>query len=183
MPYKEESDLLWHSTDLRCEGLFMRQAYIALKSGDWEIFLGIFLGIGKLNVWTSAKVREFHTVVEENGADSIAQDVWRKSTDFLRRIIVAIEGQRGHCVACVPTSVRLKTTSGGSHLRTSKSSATGGIWSVQRKESEHNLGHTRQHAPPRSKSVSSAPCTARGCDKLIMRSSLWQTSTEIVTAQ
>ena len=35
-PYKEELELLRHSTDLRFDGSQMRRAYTAGKSCDWE---------------------------------------------------------------------------------------------------------------------------------------------------
>ena len=34
-PWKEELELLRHSTDMRFEGSQMRQAYNAVKSCDW----------------------------------------------------------------------------------------------------------------------------------------------------
>ena len=39
-PYQEEFELLRHSTDLRIEGLQMRQAHNAVKSSDLGNFLG-----------------------------------------------------------------------------------------------------------------------------------------------
>ena len=43
----KELDLLRHSNDLRFEGVPMRQAYNAGKSGDWANYLEVFLGTGK----------------------------------------------------------------------------------------------------------------------------------------
>ena len=65
-------------------------------------------------VWTSAKVRECYNEVEQEDEDeqSIEQDILRKSTDFLRRIIVPVEGREG-VTLLTATSTRLKTTSGG----------------------------------------------------------------------
>ena len=45
--YKEELELLRHSTDLRFEGSLMRQAYTAGTSGDWTNYLEHILGNGK----------------------------------------------------------------------------------------------------------------------------------------
>ena len=59
-----------------------------------QITLEVFLGSGKVSVWTSAKVREGDHEVEPEDEDrqSIVQDILRKSTDFLMRIIVPVEG-------------------------------------------------------------------------------------------
>ena len=38
-PYKEELELVKHSSDLRFEGLLMRRAYFAGRSDDWECYL------------------------------------------------------------------------------------------------------------------------------------------------
>ena len=42
-PKREEVELLRHSNDLRSKGVLMRQAYNAVKSGDWAKYLEIFL--------------------------------------------------------------------------------------------------------------------------------------------
>ena len=92
-PFQEELELLRHSKDLRFEGSLMRQAFCAGKSGDW----GNFLENEGLSAWTSVKVRECHSEVEQedDGRKSIAQQILYNSTDFLRRIIVPVEGQGG----------------------------------------------------------------------------------------
>ena len=56
-PYKEELELLRHSTDLRFGGLLTRQAFNAVKSSDWANYFQVFLANGKRSGWTSAKVR------------------------------------------------------------------------------------------------------------------------------
>ena len=43
-PYKEKIELLRHSNDLRFEGVLMRQAYNAGKSGGWANYIDKFLG-------------------------------------------------------------------------------------------------------------------------------------------
>ena len=85
------------------------QAYNAGKSGDWATSVDVF-GNGKLSIWTSAKVRECDNEVEQEDENrlSIAHDILRKSTDFLRRIVMPVEGQGGvtvsytcpHCHRC-----------------------------------------------------------------------------------
>ena len=41
-PYKEELELVRHSSDLHFEVLLMRRAYYAGKSDDWESYLEVF---------------------------------------------------------------------------------------------------------------------------------------------
>ena len=75
--YKEELELLQHSTNLRFGGFLMRQAFDAGKSGDWANYMEVFLESGKLSVWTSAKVRECSNEVEQENEDqqSIVQEI------------------------------------------------------------------------------------------------------------
>ena len=54
--------------------------------GVGEIIWRKFLGNGKVSVWASAKVRDSRAT--RRGRLSIAEDILRKSTDFLRRITV-----------------------------------------------------------------------------------------------
>ena len=41
-PYREELEVVRHSSDLRLEGLLMRRAHYAGRSGDWENHLDEF---------------------------------------------------------------------------------------------------------------------------------------------
>ena len=95
---QEELELVKHNRDLRSEGLLMHLAYYAGKSGDWERFLEEFRKIDKLSVLGSITVRDSYNEVEaeDEGRSSIAQDILRKSTDFLRRIL-APSGGAGEC--------------------------------------------------------------------------------------
>ena len=52
--YKEELELVRHSSDLRFEGILMRRAHYAGKSGDWENYLEEFLK-DRLNILASVK--------------------------------------------------------------------------------------------------------------------------------
>ena len=74
------------------------------KSGDRANNLEVFLGIGKLGVWTSAKVRDFCSGVEEEyGARKCAvQQISMKSAHFLRQIIVPVQGRGGVTLSYVP---------------------------------------------------------------------------------
>ena len=161
---------MWHRTDLRFEGVPMRQAYNVEMSGDWANYLEHFLGNGTLSVWLSANVRECKNEAEQEdeGRQSIAQDILRKGTDFLRRIIVA-EGQGGVtlsyvCPHCHPLEDYIWWVSawhGKKHCNL-WCAACGG----QLESPKQSLGHKRQHGPPRGKSVSSARCTAKNVRQL-----------------
>ena len=64
-----------------------------------------FLKTGTLSFWAGVKVRELFNEVEQIDEDrkSIAQSILQRSTNFLRRIIVPIEGQGGsHYHTCAP---------------------------------------------------------------------------------
>ena len=84
-PCKEELEPVKHSSDLRFEGLLMRRACCAGRSGDWENCLEEFFKDGRLSVWASVKVSECCNEVEagDEGRLSIAQDILRESADFL----------------------------------------------------------------------------------------------------
>ena len=88
---------LRQSNDLRFAGVPLRQAYNAGKSGDGANYMEQFFGNGKLSVWPSAQVRECHYEVEQEdeGRQSIVQDILRKSMDSLRRIIVPVDEMGG----------------------------------------------------------------------------------------
>ena len=64
---------------------------------------GQFLRNGKLRGWRRARVRECYNKVEQEEEDrqSIAQDILRKSTEFMRRSIVPVEGQGGVALSYV----------------------------------------------------------------------------------
>ena len=67
-----------------------------VKSGNWEGFKEEFQKQGNVSEWTYARLKEAHNVASEDvGRLSIAQDVMRKSTDFLRRIITPADGMGG----------------------------------------------------------------------------------------
>ena len=82
---------------------------------------------------TSAKLQERFSEVkqEDDERKSLVQQLLQRSTDFLRRIIVPVEGQGGVTLsyAClIVIGIRLKTTSGGCQRSTGRNSATGGVW-------------------------------------------------------
>ena len=85
---EELQELVKHSRVLRFEGLLMRRAYYAGKSGDWESYLEEFRKDDKHSVWACFKVREWYNEAEaeDEGWLSIAQ-ILTKSTEFPSRII------------------------------------------------------------------------------------------------
>ena len=80
-----------------------------------------FVKDGRFSVSASVKVRECYNEVEaeDEGRLSIAQDILRKSTDILRRIIAPNDG--------IVIAFRLSATFGGSPLGMERSSVTGGV--------------------------------------------------------
>ena len=94
-PYKEELEFVRRSSNLRFEGVLMRRAYG--NSGDWENYLEVFLKDDRLSMWAYENMREGYDEVglEDEVRVSIAQDIPRKSTDFLKRIIAPSDGVGG----------------------------------------------------------------------------------------
>ena len=54
--FKEELELVRHSSVLRFQGLLMPRAYDAWRSGDWKNYLEEFRRDGRLSFWASIKV-------------------------------------------------------------------------------------------------------------------------------
>ena len=71
-PFKEELELVKHSRNLRCEGLLIRPAYYARKSGVWESYLEELVKDDKLRVRASIKVRECCNEVEAEDEDRLS---------------------------------------------------------------------------------------------------------------
>ena len=100
----------------------MRRAYCAEKSGDWEGYKVTHRDKREKSEWAFSKVKESYDKVamEDAGGLSIAQDILRESTDFLRRIIVPAPASRGvtlsrvcpHC-RCLPLEDYLWWVSSG----------------------------------------------------------------------
>ena len=134
---KEELALVNHR-DLHSEGLLMRPAYYAGKSGDWKSCLEQFRIDDKLSVWASVKVRECYNEVdaEDESRLSIAQDILRTSTYVLRRILAPNDGsshqstkwKESLCRTCalIVIASRLRTTLGGSLLGMERNRVAGG---------------------------------------------------------
>ena len=100
-PYKEQPEPFRGVRDLRSDGSLMCQAFKAGKAGDWAEFPNN----DKLSFWASVQVREFYSQMEQIDEDrrNIAQLVLLESTDFLKRIIVPVEGHGGVTLSYVCT--------------------------------------------------------------------------------
>ena len=84
-PSKEVLEQVKRNSDTDCNALMMRRAYNAGKSGNWESFKEEFREKGKLSEWTFERLQEAYDKVALEDIDrlSVAQDILRKSTDFL----------------------------------------------------------------------------------------------------
>ena len=84
-PSKEVLEQVKRNSDTDCNALMMRRAYNAGKSGNWESFKEEFREKGKLGEWTFERLQEAYDKVALEDIDrlSVAQDILRKSTDFL----------------------------------------------------------------------------------------------------
>ena len=130
----EELELLRECDDLRLEGSLMRPPLKAGQAGDWAELSKS----DRLNAWTGTMLRECHSEVEQDDEEwkSIVQQFLHMSTDFLRRIIVPVDGQGGvtpsyvcpHCHR-YPHDCIWWVSSGRCPRRT-RSSATGGVLHV-----------------------------------------------------
>ena len=78
------------SSDMRLDGTLIRQASKAGKAGDWSELPES----DRLNAWTSAKLQECSNEVKQDDDErkKIVQQILQKGTDFVRRIIVSVEG-------------------------------------------------------------------------------------------
>ena len=117
-PCKEELERLRVGSDMRLDGTLMLHEISAGKAGDWADLLKS----DRLNAWTSAKLRECYSGVEQEDQErkSVVQKILQKSQSKDR------EGSPCRTCALIVTDVHLKTATGGVHRNTGTSSATGG---------------------------------------------------------
>ena len=134
-PAKEYLEQVKRRDDTSCAERMMKQGFIALKSGDWEEYKGIFRAEVKAMEWAFDRIKEAFDQVAQDEAENIriVQETMIRSTDYLRRIIAPAGGQGGVtmsylCPHC--NSFPWKTTSGGSLGE--KGATIGGARSVER---------------------------------------------------
>ena len=94
---KEVLEQVRRNADTECNAQKKRRAYSAKKSGQWESFEEEYRKEGKLFECTFERLQEANDKVamEDIGRLSIAQEIPRKSTEFLRRIIAPMLGMGG----------------------------------------------------------------------------------------
>ena len=175
-PHEEELELVRQSSDFRVEGLLMRRAYYAVMSGDWEKYRDVFLKEDRLSIWASVKVRECYNEaeLEDEGPVSIAQNIVRKSTDFLKRILAPTDGHRRiHTVLRVSSlsllparRLHLVGLVARRRQQEEKEAMQVVVCSLRRPirlkgPAEQSLGHTRQHVPPKCQHISGTRGAAR----------------------
>ena len=75
----------------------MKQAFPALKGGDWEEYKSIFRNEVKGTEWPFDRIKEaFEKVAKDEGRKlSTVQKIMIRSTDYLRRIIALAGGGQG----------------------------------------------------------------------------------------
>ena len=111
-PSKEVLEQVKRNADTDCNAQICAARAMQGSSGNWESFKEEFQKKkGKLSEWTLERLQEAYDKVasEDIGRLSIAQEILRKMTDFLRRIIAPVDGMGGvtmshvcpHC-SCFP---------------------------------------------------------------------------------
>ena len=128
------------SADADCGLQMMRRGYLAMKNGSWDDFEERYRKEGT-SEWTFERIREACEKVakDEVGRLGIAQEILRKSTDFLRRIIAPVDGMESRCrlLVRIVTASRFRTTfdeflQGTATAATERrSTATGGVRLVE----------------------------------------------------
>ena len=106
-PFLEVLEQVKRSAGTDCGPQTTRRAYNAKKFGNWDSFNKECRKDGKRCEWTEAYDKV--AAMEDIGRLSIVQDILRKSTGVLRRIIAPVDGMGGvtlsyacpHC-SCFP---------------------------------------------------------------------------------
>ena len=96
----------------------MRRGHLAMKNGCWKDLKERYRKEGKSSEWTFEGIREAHEKVakDEIGRLGIVQEILKKSTEFLRRIIAPVDGMvESLCrmFAHIATVSAWRTTCGG----------------------------------------------------------------------
>ena len=96
-PFREVLEQVRRNVDIGCDAQMMRKGCIALRDGSWEEFKEGCREKEKSSEWTLEKIREAYEKVarEDIGRWGIVQEISRKSTDSLRRIIAPVGGRGG----------------------------------------------------------------------------------------
>ena len=95
---REVLEQVKRNADTDCGSQLMRRGYLAMKNGSWEEFKERYRGKKKKSSeWTLERMREAYEKVtnDEIGRLGIVQEILRKSTAFLRRVIAPVGGMGG----------------------------------------------------------------------------------------
>ena len=81
----------------------MRQRHLAIRNGSWEEFKDRYRKQEQPSEWTLERKREAYEKVtkDEIGLFGISQEILRKRTDFLLRVIAPVGGMGGVTLSCV----------------------------------------------------------------------------------
>ena len=94
-PAKEYLEQVKCRKDINCTPRMMKQAFLALKGGDWEEYTNIFRVQAKATGWAFDRIQEAFEKVGNDEARKLStvQKVMSRSTDYLRRMIDPAGGQ------------------------------------------------------------------------------------------
>ena len=120
--------------DTDCTPRMMKQAFLALKGGDWEEYKSIFGTEVNATGWAFDRIQEAFEKVAKDEARNLTtdQEIMIRSTDYLRRTIAPAgckEALRCHTCARIATVSQWKT-SGRAQRR--KSTQICGVRSVEK---------------------------------------------------
>ena len=95
-PFREILEQVTGNADTDCGPQTMRRAYSAMKLGNWGSFKEECRKEGNCE-WTHERIQEAYDKVamEDIGRLSIAQEILRKITYFLRQIVAPVDGMGG----------------------------------------------------------------------------------------
>ena len=94
-PTREYLEQVKSGNDTDCTPRMVKQAFFALKRGDWEEYKRTFRIEAKAAEWAFDRVQEaFENVAQDEARKlSTIQEIMIISTDYLRRIIAPAGGQ------------------------------------------------------------------------------------------
>ena len=93
-PSREVLEQVIGNADMGCGSHMMRQGYFAMRNDSWEEFKEGYSKEEKSSEWTLERIREAckKGAKDEIGRLGFVQENFRKSTDFMRRIIAPVDG-------------------------------------------------------------------------------------------
>ena len=106
------------SSNVIYNAYLMRRACYAGKSGDWEVHKKAQKDRGEISEWAFMKVKESYDMVgsEDIYRLSIAQDILRKSTGFLRESLRLQSSVGGVTLPVIVLNLRAEEVGSRTHL-------------------------------------------------------------------